>query len=68
MSPQTQSIGKLDESIHKAIYDEMPPRLQTFKAKRMKKLRSSTLISFKGMRRMCTRGIAGAYKFMLVRP
>ena len=50
----------------------MHQRLQTAKAKRMKKLRSSTvepvlgtLINFMGMRRIWTRGIAGAGKFML---
>ncbi|MDW8273895.1 MAG: transposase, partial [Chitinophagales bacterium] len=47
-------------------------RLQSAKAKRMAKLRSSTvgpvlgtLINFMGMRRIWTRGIAGATKFLL---
>lgn len=74
---KTQCIGKsnfkkLDESIDKALYDEMHQRLQTPKAKRLKKLRSSTvepvlgtLINFMGMRRIWTRGIAGATKLML---
>lgn len=74
---KTQCIGKsnfkkLDESIDKALYDEMHQRLQTNYAKRLKKLRSSTvepvlgtLINFMGMRRIWTRGIAGATKFML---
>jgi hypothetical protein len=50
----------------------MHQRLQTNYAKRLKKLRSSTvepvlgtLINFMGMRRIWTRGIAGATKFML---
>jgi hypothetical protein len=66
------NFKKLDESIEKPLYDEMHLRLQTAKAKRLKKLRSSTvepvlgtLINFMGMRRIWTRGIAGATKFML---
>lgn len=63
---------KIDHSIYKPLYDAMHQRLQTAKAKRMKKLRSSTvepvlgtLINFGGMRRIWTRGIEGAKKFML---
>lgn len=63
---------KIEESIDKPYYDSMHERLQTAKAKRMKKLRSSTvepvlgtLINFMGMRRIWVRGIAGAGKFML---
>lgn len=63
---------KIDHSIHKPLYDRMQQRLQTAKAKRMKKLRSSTvepvlgtLINFGGMRRIWTRGIEAARKFML---
>jgi transposase len=63
---------KLDDSIDKPLYDEMHERLKTIKAKRMKRLRSSTvepvlgtLINFTGMRRIWTRGIKGANKFML---
>ena len=74
---RTACIGKSDfkkieESIDKPYYDRMLERLQTEKAKRLKKLRSSTvepvlgtLINFMGMRRVWTRGIAGAGKFML---
>lgn len=70
-------IGKADfksitETVDKALYDQMHERLQTPKAKRMKKLRSSTvepvlgtLINFTGMRRIWTRGIQQATKFML---
>jgi hypothetical protein len=63
---------KMDDSIDKPFYDEMHERLKTSKAKWMKKLRSSTvepvlgtLINFGGMRRIWTRGIKGANKFML---
>ena len=74
---RNQCIGKSDfkkieDSIAKPYYDRMHQRLQTSKAKRMKKLRSSTvepvlgtLINFMGMRRIWTRGIEGAGKFML---
>lgn len=70
-------IGKSDfkaitESIDKPLYDEMHERLQTSKAKRLKKQRSSTvepvlgtLINFMGMRRVWTRGIKNANKFMI---
>ncbi len=63
---------KIEDSIHKPHYDKMHERLQTGYAKRMKKLRSSTvepvlgtLINFTGMRRIWTRGIKAANKFML---
>ncbi|MDB5118832.1 MAG: transposase [Sphingobacteriales bacterium] len=70
-------IGKADfksitETVDKALYDQMHERLQTAKARRMKKLRSSTvepvlgtLINFTGMRRIWTRGIQQATKFMI---
>ena len=63
---------KIEDSIHKPHYDKMHQRLQTNYAKRMKKLRSSTvepvlgtLINFTGMRRIWSRGIKNANKFML---
>lgn len=63
---------KIEDSIYKPQYDRMHERLQTNYAKRMKKLRSSTvepvlgtLINFTGMRRIWTRGIKAANKFML---
>ena len=66
------NFKKLDESIDKPLYDEMHKRLQTKKAKRLKKQRSSTvepvlgtLINFTGMRRVWTRGIKNANKFMI---
>ena len=70
-------IGKSDfkaitESTDKPLYDEMHERLKTLKAKRLKKQRSSTvepvlgtLINFTGMRRVWTRGIKNANKFMI---
>ncbi len=74
---KTQCIGKsnfkkLDESIDKPLYDEMHERLKTAKAKRLKIQRSSTvepvlgtLINFRGMKRVWTRGIKNANKFMI---
>lgn len=66
------NFKKIDESIDKPLYDQMHQRLQTRKAKIYKKLRSSTvepvlgtLINFTGMRRIWTRGIEQANKFML---
>lgn len=63
---------KIEDSIHKPHYDKMHQRLQSNYARRMKKLRSSTvepvlgtLINFTGMRRIWTRGIQQANKFML---
>ena len=63
---------KIDDSIHKPHYDKMHARMQSKNAKRMMRLRSSTvepvlgtLINFTGMRRIYTRGIKGANKFML---
>lgn len=62
---------KLEETIDKPLYDEMHRRLQTAYAKKMKKLRQSTvepvlgtLINFMGLRRVWTRGIKSANKFM----
>ncbi len=63
---------KLEETIDKPLYDAMHQRLQTPYAKRMKKLRHATvepvlgtLINFMGLRRIWTRGIKNANKFML---
>jgi transposase len=63
---------KITDSIDKPLYDEMHERLQTDKAKRLKIQRSSTvepvlgsLINFTGMRRIWTRGIKNANKFVL---
>ena len=63
---------KLEETIDKPLYDQMHIRLQTHYAKKMKKLRQSTvepvlgtLINFMGLRRIWTREIKNANKFML---
>lgn len=63
---------KLDHSIYRKQYDSMHQRLQSKYAKKMKKLRSSTvepvlgtLINFGGMRRVWTRGIENANKCMI---
>jgi hypothetical protein len=64
---------KLDDSVDKPLYDRMHARLQTRKAKRMKKLRSSTvepvlgtLVNYLNMRRVNTRGIQQANKCILM--
>lgn len=74
---RSECIGKSDfkaitESTDKPLYDEMHERLKTQKAKRLKIQRSSTvepvlgtLINFRGMKRIWTRGIKNANKFML---
>ena len=65
-------IKKITETVDKHLYDEMHERLQSQHAKRMKVQGSSTvepvlgsLINFTGMRRIWTRGIANANKFVL---
>ena len=64
---------KIEDTIDKPLYDKMHERLQTPKARRMKKLRQSTvepvlgtLVNFLGMRRVNTRGIELAGKCMLM--
>jgi len=66
------SYKKIDDSIYKPEYDRMHQRMQSRYAKRMMRLRSSTvepvlgtLINFTGMRRIWTRGIKNANKFMI---
>ena len=68
----TSNEKKITDSIDKPYYDEMHERLQTRKAKILKKMRSSTvepvlgtLINFRGMKRIWTRGIKSANKFMI---
>jgi len=63
---------KIDDSIDKPYYDEMHERLKTKNALGLRKQRSSTvepvlgtLINFTGMRRIWTRGIKNANKFMI---
>lgn len=66
------SFKQISVTIDKPLYDQMHQRLQTPKAKRMKKMRSSTvepvlgtLLNFTAMRRVWTRGIKAANKFMI---
>jgi hypothetical protein len=63
---------KIEDTVDKYLYDQMHQRLQTAYAKRMKKLRQATvepvlgtLINFMGIRRVWTRGLKNANKFML---
>ena len=64
---------KIDDTVDKSLYDRMHARLQTIKARRMKKLRSSTvgpvlgtLINYLNLRRVNTRGTRQANKCMLM--
>lgn len=75
---RSQCIGKSDfkkieDTVDKPYYDRMHERLQSAYAKRMKKIRSSTvepvlgtLVNFLAMRRVNTRGLKAANKCMLV--
>jgi len=63
---------KIEDTVDKHLYDQMHARLKTPYAKKMKKLRQSTvepvlgtLINFMGLRRIWTRGLKSANKFML---
>jgi len=63
---------KIEDTVDKHLYDQMHQRLQTPYAKKMKKLRQATvepvlgtLINFMGIRRIWTRGLQNANKFML---
>lgn len=63
---------KIEDTVDKHLYDEMHARLKTPYAKKMKKLRQAsvepvlgTLINFMGIRRIWTRGLRNANKFML---
>ena len=64
---------KIEVTADKPLYDRMHQRLQTPKAKRMKKIRSATvepvlgtLVNFLGMRRVNTRGLEQSNKCMQV--
>ncbi len=75
---KTTCIGKsnekkIDETIDKPLYDKMHHRLQTAKAKHLKRLRSSTvepvigtLVNYLAMKRVNTRGLNQANKCMLM--
>jgi transposase len=63
---------KIEDTVDKPLYDEMQARLQTVYARKMIKRRQATvepvlgtLINFMGLRRIWTRGIKNANKFML---
>lgn len=63
---------KIEDTVDKPLYDQMHHRLQSPYARWMKKRRQSTiepvlgtLINFMGLRRIWTRGIKAANKFML---
>ncbi|MDP9230771.1 MAG: IS1182 family transposase [Bacteroidota bacterium] len=63
---------KIEDTVDKHLYDAMHARLQTLYAKQMKKRRQSTvepvlgtLINFMAVRRIWTRGLKGANKFMI---
>lgn len=63
---------KIEDTVDKHLYDQMHARLQTRYAKMMKKRRQATvepvlgtLINFMGVRRIWTRGLKGANKFMI---
>lgn len=69
----TSRQKRLTDSIDKPLYDLMHVRMQSQYARRMMKLRQSTvepvlgtLVNFLGMRRMNTRGIKQAEKCMLM--
>ena len=75
---KTTCIGKsnekkIEDTIDKPLYDKMHARLQSTKAKQLKKLRSSTvepvigtLVNYLAMKRVNTRGIQQANKCMLM--
>ena len=63
---------KIEDTVDKYLYDQMHERLKTPYAKKMKKRRQATvepvlgtLINFMGLRRIWTRGLQSAGKFML---
>ena len=69
----TADYKKIEDTTDKHLYDQMHQRLQTPYARAMKKRRQSTvepvlgtLINFMALRRIWTRGIKTANKFMLV--
>jgi transposase len=67
-----KSFKQITHNIDRAYYDRMHQRLQTIKAKRMRKVRSATvepvlgsLINYYGLKSVRTRGIQQANKYML---
>ena len=69
---KTADYKKIEHTVHKPLYEQMHERLQSPYAKAMKKRRQATvepvlgtLINFMGVRRIWTRGLQSANKFML---
>jgi hypothetical protein len=70
---KTTKFKKIDDSIHKALYDKMHEKMQSSYAKRISKIRSKTvepvlghLINYLGMKRIQARGIHAAVKHVLM--
>lgn len=70
---KVSKFKKLDDSIHKPLYDKMHQKMQTPYAKRMSRIRSrtvepvlGTLKNFTSMQRVNTRGIKQANKHVLM--
>jgi transposase len=70
---KTTKFKKLDDSVHKPLYDLMHEKMQSKYAKRISKIRSKTvepvlghLINYLGMKRIQARGIKAAVKHVLM--
>jgi len=70
---KSTKFKKIDDSIHKPLYDKMHEKMKTLYAKRILRIRSSTvepvlgtLINFLNMKRVNTRGIQQANKHVLM--
>ena len=70
---KTTKFKKIDDSIHKPLYDKMHDKMQSKYAKRMSRIRSKTvepvlgtLKNFLNMQRVNTRGIKQANKHVLM--
>ena len=64
---------KVTDTVDKPLYDRMHARMQTAKGQRMKKIRQSTvepvigtLVNYRGMRKVNTKGIEQANKCMIM--
>lgn len=71
LGPKNKS-KKITSTVHRPLYERMHHRMQSKKAKQMIRLRGSTvesvlgtLINYRGMRRVRTRGIKQANKFFI---
>jgi hypothetical protein len=67
------NFKKIDDNMHKPLYDKMHDKMQTSYAKRMSKIRSKTvepvlgtLINYLNMKRVNTRGIKQANKHVMM--